>query len=470
MNDDGIPLWFLASDTVSVDTGTLVLQILLIIFLTFLNAFFAASEFALMNLNDNKIKKIAEKGNKKAKFLLQIIDNPSKFLSTIQVGVTFAGFLSSAIASSSFASIIVTALSSKFQWVSNNSSVVYSITLVVITLVLSFITLIFGELVPKRIGMRNSEKMAMRSVTPLRITGIIFAPFIALLTACVNGVLRLIGINPNEDEETATEEEIMLMVNEGQEKGLIGDEESEMISNIFQFNDKTAMDVMTHRTELCSVKINDNYLTVLNAATSEKYSRFPVYDGNIDNIVGIIHIKDLLKVDEFGFDVKQIMRSPCFVPESQKIDDVLKTLQTNNNHLAIVVDEYGGTSGIITMEDILEELVGNIRDEYDADEIAETESLIQRINDTTFSIDGFAEIDDINDALEIELPSEEYETINGLVIALLGEIPEENKHPDVIWNRYKFTVLDSNEKLITKIQLEILPPLESTEASTEEEL
>lgn len=470
MNDDGIPLWFLASDTVSVDTGTLVLQILLIIFLTFVNAFFAASEFALMNLNDNKIKKIAEKGNKKAKFLLKIIDNPSKFLSTIQVGVTFAGFLSSAIASSSFASIIVTALSSKIQWVSNNSSVVYSITLVVITLVLSFITLIFGELVPKRIGMRNSEKMAMRSVTPLRITGIIFAPFIALLTACVNGVLRLIGINPNEDEETATEEEIMLMVNEGQEKGLIGDEESEMISNIFQFNDKTAMDVMTHRTELCSVKINDNYLTVLNAATSEKYSRFPVYDGNIDNIVGIIHIKDLLKVDEFGFDVKQIMRPPCFVPESQKIDDVLKTLQTNNNHLAIVVDEYGGTSGIITMEDILEELVGNIRDEYDTDEIAETESLIQRINDTTFSIDGFAEIDDINDALEIELPSEEYETINGLVIALLGEIPEENKHPDVIWNRYKFTVLDSNEKLITKIQLEILPPLESTEASTEEEL
>ena len=401
---------------------------------------------------------------------MKIIDNPSKFLSTIQVGVTFAGFLSSAIASSSFASVIVTSLSSKSQWVSNNSSIVYSVTLVMITLVLSFITLIFGELVPKRIGMRSSEKMALRSVTPLRITGIIFAPFIALLTVCVNGVLRLIGINPNEDEETATEEEIMLMVNEGQEKGLIGDEESEMISNVFQFNDKTAMDVMTHRTELCSVKINDNYLTVLNAATSEKYSRFPVYDGNIDNIVGIIHIKDLLRVDEFGFDIKEIMRPACFVPESQKIDDVLKTLQTNNNHLAIVVDEYGGTSGIITMEDILEELVGNIRDEYDTDEIAETESLIQKINDTTFSIDGFAEIDDINDSLEIELPSEEYETINGLVIALLGEIPEENKHPDVVLDRYKFTVLDSNEKFITKIKLEILPLLEDSEDNAEEEI
>ena len=230
------------------------------------------------------------------------------------------------------------------------------------------------------------------------------------------------------------------------------------------------MDVMTHRTELCSVKINDNYLTVLNAATSEKYSRFPVYDGNIDNIVGIIHIKDLLRVDEFGFDIKEIMRPACFVPESQKIDDVLKTLQTNNNHLAIVVDEYGGTSGIITMEDILEELVGNIRDEYDTDEIAETESLIQKINDTTFSIDGFAEIDDINDSLEIELPSEEYETINGLVIALLGEIPEENKHPDVVLDRYKFTVLDSNEKFITKIKLEILPLLEDSEDNAEEEI
>lgn len=470
MNDDGIPLWFLASDTVSVDTGKLVLQILLIVLLTFINAFFAASEFALMNLNDNKIKKTAEKGNKKAKFLLKIIDNPSKFLSTIQVGVTFAGFLSSAIASSSFASIIINALSAKFDWVANNSNILYPVVLVLITLILSFITLIFGELVPKRIGMRNSEKFALRSVTPLRITGVIFAPFIALLTLCVNGVLRLIGINPHEDEETATEEEIMLMVNEGQEKGLIGDEESEMISNIFQFNDKTAMDVMTHRTELCSLKLTDSYLTVLNAATSEKYSRFPVYDGSIDNIVGIIHIKDLLKVDEFGFNVSDIMRPACFVPESQKIDDVLKTLQTNNNHMAIVVDEYGGTSGIITMEDILEELVGNIRDEYDADEIEETQSLIQQIDDTTYVIDGFAEISDINESLDTELPREEYETINGLVIALLGEIPDENEHPEVTFDHYKFTVSESNEKFITKIKLEILPPVENQEEEETEDL
>ena len=457
MSDDGsIPLWFLASDNVT-DTGDLVLKILLVVFLIFLNAFFAASEFALMNLNDNKIKKLAEKGSKRAKFLLKIIDDPSKFLSTIQVGITFSGFLSSAVAASSFSTIIVNALSEKYAWVASNQSIISSVTLVAITLILSFITLIFGELVPKRIGMRYSEKLSMKIVTPLRFMGILFAPFILLLTVCVNGVLRILGINPHEDEETATEEDIMLMVNEGQEKGLIGDEESEMISNIFEFDDKTAMDVMTHRTEICAIKLSDTYLTVLNMATNEKYSRFPVYDVNIDNIVGIIHIKDLLKVDEFGFEVKDIMRAPCFVPESQKIDDVLKTLQTNNNHLAIVVDEYGGTSGIITMEDILEELVGNIRDEYDVDEIEETQNLITKINDTTYSIDGFTSIEDINDYLDIQLPTEEYETINGLVIDLLGEIPDEDQHPQVDFDRYRFNVIESNEKFITKVQLEILP-------------
>lgn len=458
MNDDGsIPLRFFASSTVSVDTGDLVLQILLVVFLIFLNAFFAASEFALMNLNDNKIKKIAEKGNKKAKFLLKIIDNPSKFLSTIQVGITFSGFLSSAVASSSFAVLIVDKLAQEFTWVANNKSMMTSITLVLLTLALSFITLIFGELVPKRIGMRYSEKLSLKIVTPLRFMGVIFAPFIGLLTVCVNGVLRILGINPHEDEETATEEEIMLMVNEGQEKGLIGDEESEMISNIFEFDDKTALDIMTHRTEICSLKLNDSYLTVLNLATSERYSRFPVYDGNIDNIVGIIHIKDLLKVDEFGFKIEDIMRAPCFVPESQKIDDVLKTLQENSTHLAIVVDEYGGTSGLVTMEDILEELVGNIRDEYDAEEIEEDNNLIKKINDTTYQIDGLAAIDDVNEALDTDLPTEEYETISGFVIALLGEIPEENEHPKIEFDRYHFTVIESNEKFIASVKLEILP-------------
>ncbi|MBE7065958.1 MAG: HlyC/CorC family transporter [Ruminococcaceae bacterium] len=458
MNDDGsIPLRFFASSTVSVDTGDLVLQILLVVFLIFLNAFFAASEFALMNLNDNKIKKIAEKGNKKAKFLLRIIDDPSKFLSTIQVGITFSGFLSSAVASSSFAVLIVDKLAQEFTWVANNKSMMTSITLVLLTLVLSFITLIFGELVPKRIGMRYSEKLSLKIVTPLRFMGVIFAPFIALLTVCVNGVLRILGINPHEDEETATEEEIMLMVNEGQEKGLIGDEESEMISNIFEFDDKTALDIMTHRTEICSLKLNDSYLTVLNLATSERYSRFPVYDGNIDNIVGIIHIKDLLKVDEFGFKIEDIMRAPCFVPESQKIDDVLKTLQENSTHLAIVVDEYGGTSGLVTMEDILEELVGNIRDEYDAEEIEEDNNLIKKINDSTYQIDGLSAIDDVNEALDTDLPTEEYETISGFVIALLGEIPEENEHPKIEFDRYRFTVIESNEKFIASVKLEILP-------------
>ncbi len=463
MGDDGsIPLQVLMSGT---NNGNIFLQLLFIIILTFLNAFFASSEIALLSVSDAKMKKMAEKGDKKAASVIKFIENSSKFLSTIQVGVTFSGFLSSAFAADSFASRIVIAVTGKWPDLLRYESVINTVSVIIITLLLSYFTLVFGELVPKRIAMRKSEKLALRSVRPLIITGAIFSPFIKLLTLSVNGVLRLMGINPNAEDDEVTEDEIRLIVNEGQEKGVIGDEESEMINNILEFNDKTAAEVMTHRTEICALKIDESYQNVLYAATMERYSRFPVYEQKIDNIIGIVHIKDLLKVDETDFSLRKIMRTPSFVPESQKIDDVFKVLKNNNNHMAVVVDEYGGTAGIITMEDILEELVGNIMDEYD--EAEGSEHTITMVADDTYLIDGLCDIEDVNDALKVELPTDEYDTISGFVIGILGEIPEENSHPNFEYENLLFTVEGNNEKIITSVRVKRLPPPQIEEEAEE---
>lgn len=466
MNDDGsIPLQVLSAVTHS--GNNLLLQILLIVILTALNAFFASAEIALLSVNDAKLRKMSEKGDRKASSLLKFIENSSKFLSTIQVGVTFSGFLSSAFASNTFAELMVNGLVAQFPSLDAYIEVLSVASMIVVTLILSYFTLVFGELVPKRLAMKHSEKLALRSVGPLKFTQFIFAPFVWLLTLSVNGVLRLIGINPNAEDDEVTEEEILLMVNEGQEQGVIGDEESEMISNIFDFNDKTAGEIMTHRTEVSAIEDTDSFEKVLEIACQERYSRFPVFHENIDNIIGIIHIKDLLRAQESTFDLQQISRQPCFVPESQKIDDVFNVLKDNNSHMAVVVDEYGGTAGIITMEDILEELVGNIRDEYDEAEIIENE--IQQISDTEYRIDGLASIDDINDTLEAEIPSDEYETLSGFVIGMLGEIPEEDEHPTFTYERLQFTVEQSNEKIITSVLVKILPLEVSEEDNTSEE-
>ncbi len=469
MNDDGsIPLQVLSAVTQS--NNSLFLQIFLIVILTALNAFFASAEIALLSINDAKLRKLAENGDKKASSLLKFIENSSKFLSTIQVGVTFSGFLSSAFASNTFAELIVDALVSASPSLLNYVDTIHTLSVVIVTLILSYFTLVFGELVPKRLAMKNSEKLAMRALRPLRFTQKIFAPFVWLLTISVNGVLRLLGINPNADDDNVTEEEILLMVNEGQEKGVIGDDESEMISNIFDFNDKTAGEIMTHRTEVCAVEDIDSFDVILDVACKERYSRIPVYHENIDNITGIIHIKDLLRVQSSTFDLSAISRPPCFVPESQKIDDVFDVLKENHSHMAVVVDEYGGTAGIITMEDILEELVGNIRDEYDDAEVTENE--IQAISDSEYRIHGLASIDDVNDVLETDIPSDEYETLSGFVIGNLGEIPEEDEHPEFTYGRLHFTVEESNEKIIVAVRVKVLPPLvaEVDEQDTSEEV
>ncbi len=438
------------------DDGSIPLQLLVIFILILLNAFFAASEIALLSVNETKMKKMAEKGNKKARYVVKFLENSSKFLSTIQVGVTFSGFLSSAVAADSFATRIV-----EFVKAQNASPAIVNVSrtasVIIITFILSYFTLVFGELVPKRIAMNKSEKLALFVIGPLRATAFVFSPFIKILTWSVNGVLRLFSINPNDDEEEVTEEEILLMVNEGQEQGVIGDEESTMISNVLLWNDKTASDIMTHRTEVVGIRADSSYETVMKIVTNARFSRFPVYEDRIDNIVGVIHIKDLLNIkNESEFDLVKLMRAPCFVPESQRIDEVFKTLKNTKNHMAIVVDEYGGTAGIATMEDILEELVGNIMDEYDDEEEAEYDRQIVAIGDNSYIIEGLTELDVVNEEFNINLPVEEYDTISGFVIGNLGSIPDENTHPSFEYEGLRFTVEGNNEKRITLVKMEFI--------------
>lgn len=429
------------------------LRILLLILLTALNAFFASAEIALIQINEAKFKKLAEGGDKKAAKVLKLVGNTSKLLSNIQVGVTFSGFLSSAFAADSFADLLVKAVLKSFP--AAGERVIRSIAVIVITLILSYFTLVFGELVPKRIAMKKGDRLARWAAGPLSFTGILFSPFVKLLTLSVNCILRLIGINPNEEDDDVTEEEIHLIVDEGQEQGVIGDDEGEIIHNALEFSDTTAGEIMVHRTEIVALPIDAGYEEVIHLGAHERYSRIPVYEDRIDNIVGIIHIKSLVGLNaESDFDLRRMLMPAHFVAESQTIDDVFDYLKKNKCHMAVVLDEFGGTAGLLTMEDIIEELVGNIQDEYDAAE-EQIDDLIVKQEENTYVIDGLAEIDDVNDELDISLPTEDYSTVSGFVIGLLGEIPAEDTHPSFEYENFRFTVLSSTKKIITSVKLEI---------------
>lgn len=430
------------------------LRVLLLILLTLINAFFAAAEIALLQINEAKYKKLAEEGDKKAKKLLKLTSNSAALLSNIQVGVTLSGFLASAFAADSFAEELAKLF---VRWIPGiNVSFVRSVSVILITIILSYFTLVFGEIVPKRLAMKKSDKIARGSVGVLSFTRIIFFPFIKLLSASVNLVLRIMRIDPNEKDDNVTEEEIMLMVNESQEQGNIDDDESELINNVFEFDDTTCGDIMIHRTEVVAVPEDIQFKDLIKIASEERYSRIPVYSGSIDNIIGFVHIKSLIGVTEEDFDIRSMILPVMNVFESQKIDDVLKDLKKNKSHLAVVLDEFGGTAGIITMEDIIEELVGSIQDEYD-DKEEQPEDLVRKISDTEYIISGHAEIDGINEEFDLDIPNDDFNTLSGFALDMIGGIPDEGTHPEFMYKNMKFTVLESTNKLITSIRLEILP-------------
>ena len=416
-------------------------QVIVLAILILINAFFAATEIAFISINDAKIEKQAKEGNKKAKQIKKMLREPSKFLATIQIGITLAGFLSSAFAADAFADDLAPMLQNLMPL---GLAAWRNISIILITIILSYFSLIFGELVPKRLAMRNSEKIAFGTIGIIRTISIITAPFVKLLTASTNGVSKLFGIS-GTDEETVTEEEIRMMVDVGEEKGSIKEEEKELINNVFEFNDKVVSEIMIHRKDIYAIDINSDIDNILKELDEYKYSRIPVYEENIDNIVGMLFIKDLLANVNKKEKVKiaKIIREPYFVSENKPIDELFRDLQKNKHQLAIVLDEYGGTAGLVTMEDIIEELVGNIFDEYD-----EEEKEFEKIDDNTFLISGSVSIHDLRKILGVEIPEGEYDTLSGYLIELLGRIPSDDEKPVIETKRVTYKIEDYEEKRI----------------------
>lgn len=424
----------------------MITQIVILVVLILLNAYFAASEIAFISINDTKIEKQVKEGNKKAKQIQKMLKNPSEFLATIQIGITLAGFLSSAFASDAFADILAPALYKIFPMIS--IQVFKGISIVLITIILSFFTLVFGELVPKRLAMKYYEKIAFSSIGVIRFLSIITLPFVKVLSAVTNFISKLFGISENE-EEVVTEEEIKMMIDEGEEKGTIQQEEKEMIHNIFEFNDITVSEVMTHRTDVYAIEMDSEINDIIKELDDYKYSRIPVYEETIDNIKGILFVKDLLKYlhGKKAIKIKNIMREAYFVSENKPINELFKNLQKNKMQMAIVVDEYGGTAGIVTMEDLLEEIVGNIFDEYD-----DFENDYTKIDDNTFLINGSVSINDLKKILKIDLPEGDYETLSGYLIDLLGRLPKDNETPIIETKQVNYKIEKSEDKRIVLVK------------------
>jgi putative hemolysin len=438
--------------------GSLIIELLLIFILIFVNAFFSASEMAIVSINKNKISLLASEGNQKAILISKLIGEPSRFLATIQVGVTLAGFLTSAFAATSISKYLSAALERINIYGSE------SVSVIVITILMSYLTLVFGELFPKRLALNNSEKIAMLTVTPVLFFSKVTKPFVKFLTFSTNLLLRIFGITSENLEEKVSEEEIRMLINVGEETGVIKETEKDMIEGIFQFDDTLAKEIMTPRTNVFAIDIETPSEEILDQVLSEQYSRIPVYEEDIDNIIGVLYMKDLFvnlrktQDEKTGLgSIREMLRPAYFVPETKNIDTLFRELQSTKNHMAMLIDEYGGFAGIVTIEDLIEEIMGNIFDEYD-----DSDEDIKVIDQHTYQVSGLVSINDINEALHIELPSDNYDTIGGFVMNLLGSIPSEEENPVLEYEGMKFKIEKVSEKRVEVLKIRL------TEAPEEE--
>lgn len=423
-----------------------VTSFVIILVLVLINAFFAASEMAIVSLNKTKINILAESGNKKALSIQKLLKEPSNFLSTIQVGITLAGFFASASAA--------TGISDNFAVVLNNFNIPYSsqIAFFAVTIFISYLTLVFGELLPKRIALQKSEGVAMFAINPLLFLSKIAKPFVKFLSFSTNMLIKLLGMNPNGLEEQISEEELRSIVEVGQEHGIINQTEKEMIDSIIGFDDKIAKEVMTPRCEVFMIDIDSDIKEIVSKITEENFSRIPVFEGDVDSIVGIVYLKDLfadtVKHGIENVSIKDIMREPYFVPQTKNIDVLFKDLQKTQHHMAILIDEYGGFAGVATIEDLLEEVVGNIFDEHD-----EKEYEIQQLEDNCYIVDGLVTLEELNDILDLDLESSDSDTIGGFVMELLDTVPNALEHNEINYKNTIFLVEEMDEKRIDKVKV-----------------
>ncbi|UNB89276.1 Hemolysin [Listeria innocua] len=427
------------------ESQQIILQLILIVVLTMLNAFFASAEMALVSLNKNRVKNQAETGDKKAVMLAKLVDDPSKFLATIQVGITLAGFFSSASAATS----IATRLESVF----GGSSFAKELSIIVVTIVLSYITLVFGELYPKRLALQKSEKIARVSVRPIMAVGVVLRPFVKFLSFSTDILVKLTRMEKNTDNEKMTREEMQLLIETGRRDGIIEVEELQMLRGVFEMDNKYAREVMVPRTDAFMIDAETESEELCDALLSENFSRVPVYTGDQDSVLGILHMKDFFaEARKSGFeniDVKSLVKNAYFAQETMFIDDLLKNMQRTRNQMAILMDEYGGVAGIVTVEDLLEEIVGEIDDENDvfSDEV-------KKIDDNTFIVEGRMPLDDFNKMFHVELPARGVDTVAGFVLTLTRTIPEEDDKVVVEYDTLRFTVEEMNDARLVSVRVE----------------
>ena len=405
--------------------GSLLLQIVIIIILTGINAFFSSAEMAIVSLNKNKLKILIEDGNKKAILLDNLLQEPSKFLSTIQVGITLAGFFASASAATGLSQYLSSALRPLNIPYSNQ------ISMILITFLLSYVTLVFGELIPKRIALRNSEKIALSSIGVVVFISRLFSPFVKFLTFSTNLVLTILKMKEDNIEEKVSKEELRSLVEVGKEHGVINETEQEMIENIIEFDEKIAREIMIPRTKVFLIDKNISIHELFENKEIGKYSRIPVYENEADNIVGVLLTKDLMmEAYKKGFDnikVADLLQEAYFVPETKNVNELFNEMQLEKKHITILIDEYGGFSGIVTLEDLIEEVMGNIADEFDDEDLS-----IRQLSRNKYLINGDVSLNDLNDNFHFELESKYYDTLSGILIENLGYIPEDNENIEPI--------------------------------------
>lgn len=416
-------------------------QILLLIALTLMNAFFSGAEMAVVSVNKNRIRMLADNGNKKAVLIQKLSEDSTGFLSTIQVAITFAGFFSSASAATGVSQI----LGGKMEaWGIPYS---HSISIVTVTIILSYFNLVFGELVPKRIALQKAEWFSLFTIRPIYVVSRILGPFIRLLSMSTNGILKLLGMKTDNLEEEVSEEEIRSMLQTGRENGVFNKIEEDMITSIFLFDDKKAREIMTPRQDIVAVDIGKPMDLVLNEILGSRHSRIPVYEEEIDNIIGILFMKDFIiemnKNNQAEVDIRSIMQKPYFIPENKKTDDLFLDMQKHKKKMAILVDEYGGVSGLLTLEDLIEEIVGDIHDEYD-----DWEPELVEMEPNVYKAAGSISLYDLDEVLHEEIESS-CDTLSGYLIEILGYIPKKSQLPlELEDDKNHYSILEMDDKVI----------------------
>lgn len=430
------------------DGDSIFLQILILIVITLINAFFSCAEMAMVSSNKNKIKRLADGGNKKAELVQKIMEEPTKFLSTIQVAITLAGFFSAGSAA--------TGLSGPLGEFLLTIHIPYGdeISFFLVTIILAFFTLVFGELVPKRIALSKTEEISMFVIGPVSLLSKVASPFIKLLSFSTNLVMKLFGSKVNVQEDILSREEIKSLIDEGQVHGVLNENEREMINSIIEFDDTLAKEIMTPKVNVFAINILDPIESYVDKLMDTKYSRIPVYEDDIDNVIGILYFKDYMKeaikVGYSNVNMRSILIKPYLVPDSKNIYELFKELQVSKNHIAVLIDEYGGFSGIVTMEDLVEEVMGDIEDEYDI-----YVPKIKMLDNSTYLLDGLLTIDELNEELDLGIASENYDTISGFLIDTMGAIPSDDEDRTIEIDNLVFKIISVKQKRIDKIKLYI---------------